>query len=286
VILSEIAHEPIITDGVFEKAQIRRREVGIANTPKVGRNATHLLTGLLKCPQCGTTMYPHVSRSKNRDGTTRDYWYYVCGHHVKSHNGQCQNNGINADWIEAEIVEFTKLLVTSPQFAEDVQQQIGQKVDVSDIDAELTTLQTKLKKLERSKANLERDIDNIADEDRNAARKRRDMNHRLNKLYDDICDTEDGITACEQKKQAVEQNVLTVENVYKMLSVFEELYDKMDAEDRREVIRSLIAEVELYPKATWKKGKSPIKSIKYTFPVSCEVVESFCENESCVCWAV
>lgn len=158
--------------------------------------------------------------------------------------------------------------------------------DVSDIDAELTTLQTKLKKLERSKANLERDIDNIADEDRNAARKRRDMNNRLNKLYDDICDTEDGIAACEQKKQAVEQNVLTVENVYKMLSVFEDLYDKMDAEDRREVIRSLIAEVELYPKATWKKDKSPIKSIKYTFPVSCEVAESFCENESCVCWAV
>lgn len=286
VILSEIAHEAIITDEVFEKAQARRREVGVACAPKVGRNATHLLTGLLKCPQCGTTMYPHVSRSKNRDGTTRDYWYYVCGHHIKSNKGQCQNNGINADWIETEVVEFTKLLVTSPQFAEDVQQQIGQKVDVSDIDAELTTLQTKLKKLERSKANLERDIDNIADEDRNATRKRRDMNNRLNKLYDDICDTEDGIAACEQKKRAVEQNVLTVENVYKMLSVFEELYDKMDAEDRQEVIRSLIAEVELYPKATWKKGKSPIKSIKYTFPVSCEVVESFCENESCVCWAV
>ncbi len=231
-------------------------------------------------------MYPHVSRTKNQDGTVRDYWYYVCGHHVKSHNGQCQGNGISATWIEAEVVEFTKLLVTSPQFAEDVQRQIGQKVDVSDIEAELEALQTKLKKLERNKANLERDIDGIADEDRNAERKRRDMNKRLNKLYDDICDTEDQIAACEQKKQAVEQNVLTVENVYKMLSVFDDLFDKMDAEDRREVIRSLIAEVQLYPKDTWKKGKSPIKSIKYTFPVSCEVIESVCENESYVCWAV
>jgi len=286
VILSDIAHEPIITDEIFEKAQIRRREVGIANAPKVGRTATHLLTGLLKCPQCGTTMYPHVSRTKNQDGTVRDYWYYVCGHHVKSHNGQCQGNGISAAWIESEVVEFTKLLVKNPQFAEDIQQQLEQKVDIADIQSELDNLHSQLKKLERSKSNLERDIDGIVDEDRNAERKRRDMNNRLNKLYDDICDTEDLIAACEQKKLAVEQNILTVENVYRMLSVFDEVFDEMDSEDKREVIRSLVAEVQLHPKDTWDKNHSPVKSIKYTFPVNFEVMDSFCKNDSYVCWAV
>jgi len=48
----------------------------------------------------------------------------------------------------------------------------------------------------------------------------------------------------------------------------------------------LIAEVHLYPKEAWKQGQNPIKEIKYTFPVSPEVLEELGDNlptvETCV----
>ena len=139
-----------------------------------------------------------------------------------------------------------------------------------------------MKKLERSKSNLERDIDDIADEDRNAERKRQDMNRRLNKLYEEIYDVEDQITDCERKKAAVEQDALTRDGVYKMLLAFDKFFDKMSKEDQRKMMECLVSEVHLYPKETWDESKNPIKDIKYTFPVSKEVMESLGENVASV----
>ena len=184
--------------------------------------------------------------------------------------------------METEVIEYTKLLVRNEQFAQDIQAQIGQKMDNSEIEAEIEGCCKRLKKLERSKANLERDIDNISDDDKRAERKRNDMNNRLNKIYEEIYDIEDQITECEKKKSAVEQSEFTKENIYKMLLVFDRLFDKMDEADKRKVLESLIAEVHLYPKDTWDESRNPVKEIKYTFPISREAIASLGENQASV----
>lgn len=286
IISDKIAHEPIISDELFEKAQIKRKEAMATGNPSVGRSSKHLLSGILKCPMCGSSMYAEIRQWTNKDGTKNQKRNYQCGHYAKSKFGQCKKNAIFAEWIEAEVIEYTKLLVRNPQFAEDIQRQIGQKVDVSELDAEIANYRKHLKKLERSKGNLERDIDDIADEDRNAERKRQDMNRRLNKLYEEIYNIEDQITDCERKKSAVEQDALTQDGVYKMLLAFDKFFDKMSKEDQRKMMECLVSEVHLYPKETWDESKNPIKDIKYTFPVSKEVMGALRENlasvETCV----
>lgn len=86
------------------------------------------------------------------------------------------------------------------------------------------------------------------------------------------------ITDCEKKKEAAQQDVLTKENVFKMLLVFDKIFDKMNDVDKRKLIESMIAEVHLHPKETWEEGKNPIKEIKYAFPVSKEVMDALMEN--------
>ena len=282
IMSDEVAHEPIISDELFEKAQVKRKEKSVTGNPSVGRSSKHLLSGILKCPMCGSSMYADASAWTNQDGERRYKRKYQCGHYAKSKYGQCKKNAISAEWIEAEVIEYTKLLVRNPQFAEDIQKQIGQKVDVSELDAEMANYRKRLKKLEKSKGNLEKDIDDIADEDRNAERKRQDMNRRLNKLYEEIYNIEDQITDCERKKAAVEQDVLTKDGVYKMLLAFDKLFDKMSREDQRKMMECLVSEVHLYPKETWDESKNPIKEIKYTFPVSKEVMESLGGNVASV----
>jgi site-specific DNA recombinase len=93
---------------------------------------------------------------------------------------------------------------------------------------------------------------------------------------------EDMITDCEKKKEAAQQDVLTKENVFKMLLVFDKIFDKMNDVDKRKLIESMIAEVHLHPKETWEEGKNPIKEIKYAFPVSKEVMDALRENVASV----
>ncbi len=153
---------------------------------------------------------------------------------------------------------------------------------VSEIDAELENYHKLIKKLEKSKSNLEKDIDIIYDDDKHAERKRQDMNNRLNKIYEKIYNIEDMIIDCEKKKEAAKQDILTKENVFKMLLVFDKIFDKMNDADKRKLLESMIAEVHLHPKNTWQEGKNPIKEIKYAFPVSQEVMEALRENVASV----
>lgn len=120
------------------------------------------------------------------------------------------------------------------------------------------------------------------DDDKNAERKRRDMNNRLNKIYEEIYSIEDQIIDCEMRKASAEQKTLTKDNVYKMLLVFDKIFDKMNDADKRKLIESMILEVKLHPKETWEEGKNPIKEIKYAFSVSDEVMDALRENVASV----
>ena len=282
IVSDDIVHEPIISDELFEAAKRKRQETTTTGNPKIGRGTKHLLSGILKCPMCGSSMYADIVKWTNKDGQVMRKIKYQCGHYAKSKFGQCQKNTIPAEWIEAEVIEYTKLLVRNRQFTEDIKNQIGHKTDVSEIDAELENYHKLIKKLEKSKSNLEKDIDAIYDDDKHAERKRKDMNNRLNKIYEEIYNIEDMITDCEKKKEAAKQDVLTKENVFKMLLVFDKIFDKMNDADKRKLLESMIAEVHLHPKDTWQEGKNPIKEIKYAFPVSQEVMEALRENVASV----
>lgn len=278
IMCSQITHEPIIDDDLFEQARLRRQGI-TASSSKIGRGAKHLLSGILRCPMCGSAMCGDTGSYRIVDGQRVRVLKYQCGHYAGARGGSCKKNAISAEWIESEVIEFTKSLLQNPQFAADIQAQIERQTNGPDIGAEIEGYKKRLKKLETSKANLERDIDNITDEDRNAEHKRRDMNARLNKLYDNIYSIEGQIESAEQKQRAIAQNILTLDTVLKILGAFDELVDVMDAADKRKLIETLIAEVQLHPKDIWEKGRSPIKSIKYTFPISGEVLDALGGND-------
>lgn len=269
-IISDAPHEPIVSEELFEKAQLKcqsTKNPKITGGPAVGRPRKNLLAGLLKCPQCGGAMYAAKKNIQIKSGV-KEYLYYTCGHQSIAKNGHCGRNTILAEWVETEVIEYTRQLVRDPKFEADIQAKIGQKVDSAEIVSEIAGYQAAIKKLERSKANLERDIDQIVDDDRNAQRKREDLNRRLDKIYDEIYDVEDKIAGCEARRVAIEQQNLSAENIYTALRLFDQLYDQMEPEDKRKTLATLISEIHLHPKAMWQDGQNPVKNIKYTFAVS------------------
>ena len=95
-------------------------------------------------------------------------------------------------------------------------------------------------------------------------RKLHDMTLRLDGLYDVIVELEEKIEDVKLRRKAVEQDAITLENIYTLLANFEKVYDKISDEERKSLISSLIKEIEIFP---CDESELPLKSILFNFPV-------------------
>lgn len=55
-----------------------------------------------------------------------------------------------------------------------------------------------------------------------------------------------------------------MENIYKILQHFDELYDIISDKEKKELISTLVNEIQIYPEG---ERELPLKSMKFNFPV-------------------
>lgn len=87
---------------------------------------------------------------------------------------------------------------------------------------------------------------------------------RLDGLYDIIVELEEKIEDVKLRRKAVEQDALTLENIYTLLANFDKVYDKISDEEKKTLISSLIKKIEIFP---CDEAKLRLKSILFNFPV-------------------
>lgn len=92
IMSEEISHKPIVNEEIFEKAQVRLNAKSSKGKPTIGRSTKHLLSGILKCPMCGSSMYADIVQWTNKDGERKQRLKYQCGHYAKAKYGQCKKN--------------------------------------------------------------------------------------------------------------------------------------------------------------------------------------------------
>ncbi|MEE0199092.1 MAG: recombinase family protein [Muricomes sp.] len=276
------SHEALVSEEDFQKVQeIRKvmKEKSWGNH-NISQSRAHLLSGIARCPQCGSAMNVDCNQWTNKDGTFRETFTYVCSHYKRAlGTKQCRRNGISAERLEREVLEYTKKLLRNPKFARDIKAKIGVAVDVTKIQEEIKNYEKELKRLARSRMNLEQDIDNLPD-DKYAERKRNEFNRRLDKIYNQIYETEDRIEGCRRRIVIAEQESLNVEMIYKILLSFDEIYDKMDDREKRELIKCMIKEIKLYLPEEQKEQGHAVKSIVYLFPIEEDVIQSLRVKET------
>ncbi len=95
-------------------------------------------------------------------------------------------------------------------------------------------------------------------------RKLHDMDARLDGMYETIAEIEELIADANLRKKAMEQEAVTLENIYKILLNFSELFNIIDEDEQKNLLTYLIKEIQLNPH--WEK-KSPLKSIEFNFPI-------------------
>ena len=90
--------------------------------------------------------------------------------------------------------------------------------------------------------------------------------------------TENQLVAARAKKMAIEAEKLTGDNIYKVLIFFDKLYSVMDDQEKRQLMESLLSEVQIYeerqPNGQW------LKSIKFKLPIIAEDMSLSLDNDT------
>lgn len=278
-ILSEvISHEAFVSKEDFDKVQEIKAIRGKKGNHNIGQYNAHLLSGIVKCPQCGAPMYIGMTKWTNQDGTERRTESYVCSYATK-HRGTsvCRRNGVVASQVEDEVMEYTRKIVRNPQFIKDLQEKVMAAVDMTEVENDITAYKKQQSALQRSRDSLEQDIDRIAPDDKYAERRRADMTRRLNAPYDQNYKAEDLLQESLMKKATLESKRMSVQSMIGILSPFDAIYDRMNAAERRDLVKYLISEVELFPREEQKTQKRFVKAIAYKFPIEQKVLTQFDE---------
>ena len=264
-IIADGQHDAIIDEELWNEAHEKRELTGIKSPSKIGRDRAHLLSGILKCPKCGGPMYTNKHAWTNKDGTYKEIYYYVCSKARTARGKSCDYKAmLKKTDIEPLVIEAIRELIKNQDFAAEIKSRIGKEIDTSTLNRELKNYENKLREVELNKTRLENEIDGLPEDTRFRERKLHDMTLRLDGLYDTIVELEEKIEDVKLRRKAVEQDAITLENIYTLLENFDKVYDKISDEEKKSLISSLIKEIEIFP---CDEAELPLKSILFNFPV-------------------
>ena len=259
-------HEGIISEEMWQKAkEIRefRRERHEMSLRSTGRAS--LLSGILKCPACGTSMHMSVYRNKKGD----EYFYYRCEHSKKLTGQKCNyTRHLRQDELDSQVFQAVSMMVDYGQFAKEVHNKLVQEVDVKQLELQTQTAKKALKSTRLNKRQLEVDMDNLSYDTPHYEKKRKDLERRLEDLYDREEEQEDTLVSLEARYANVKENKIKEDTVYDMLRNFTTLYDKFSDKEKKRFYNLLIERIDLYEEPL--DNGQRVKSIRFKFPLTGE----------------
>ena len=275
-------HEGIVSEELWNAAQIKLLAQSKRYEP-VNRSKTeqaHLLSALVKCPICGAGMYSNKCTKRKKDGTPyKSFSYYSCKHRKMQRGQKCDfNKQIQEEVLDNAVVEVIIKLVSNPKFAAMMQEKINSKVDTTAIEQEIAAAEKQLRQYYSIKSKIMEEIDTLDPDDRHYIIRKSDLDERLYRMYDKIEEAENNLMDARAKKQAIETDKITGDNIYKVLICFEKLYNVMNPLERKKLMEHLISEIQIYPER--QPNGQWLKSIKFRLPIVEKDIDLCLDNES------
>ena len=261
-------HEAIVDQELWEAARIRRKETGVKWNKTHSLEHEHILSGILRCPVCGSGLVGTVRRRKNKkSGEYKDDFYYKCLHRKKIDDIHFCNFRLvlNQDEINHQTEEIILDMVADPEFRNYMVSKLNEKVDVSSLETEKNQVREQLRQVMGAKKKLTEMMERLDIGDKHYDRKYQDMQDRQNVLYDRISELEEAIADIEVKISGAYEEKITTDQLYKILLNFDKMYYKMSDLEKKRFMREFIEGIELYPEK--QKDGRILKQISLGFPV-------------------
>lgn len=262
-------HEAIVSEETWKIAFERRKDLADKHTHEkiYSLDHEHILSGILKCPVCGSSMYGSVNRKRKKDGTFyKDTFYYVCKHRtlangvVCSYHRQPPQKPIN-DEVEAIVLEALR----SPMFADIMKKELENHTDENAIQARIDGMKKQIAQHNGAKDKIARTMDNLDIMDPQYEAKYNDLQKRLDQLYDQIALIEKDMREAQAELNSVFQGKATIENAYEMLDLVREVFPVVSDADKKSIMRDMLDSVEIFEER--QKNGRYVKAVHFKFPV-------------------
>ena len=267
-------HEALVDEELWNKTQLKiatqakKYEV----VDRIKNQQRHLLSGIVKCPICGTGMYGNKAIKRKKDGSKyKDFYYYGCKHRKFVNGEKCTyNKQINENVLNGAVIEIVSKAINNSKLLSIMKEKINTKIDTSEIDLEINNYEKQLRQFQLLKNNLIGEIDMLDPEAKHYIVIKNDLNERLYSMYDKIEDVRELLNDASARKKTIEEEKLTSDNIYEILMHFDKLYSKMSNDEQRKFIELIIEEIQIYEER--QQNGQWIKSIKFKLPM---IEESF-----------
>ncbi|MSS13799.1 recombinase family protein [Porcincola intestinalis] len=262
-------HEAIISEEEWEAVRKKRESLYRRNEKTDGPDRVSLLSGLVKCPVCGSGLVMKKDKhvNKNRGGYYKTIYYYVCRNHQKANGRTCPfSHAYNQDKMDSAIFEIIRKVSAAPEFKHAVLSASMEEADGEKMESQLQQMRRKLQRLEIKKKKLGMILDNLDIFDEEYDRKYEDTQMAIDGIYDEIDETECRIQEVIRQIEASKHDSRSVKNIEVMLDNFEKIYEKMSCQEKREMYRMFIERIDVFPEE--QSDGRILKSISFQFPLA------------------
>lgn len=263
-------HEPIVSEDDWYKAQVKRLKNAYKREKTHSLEHAHVLSGLLRCPECGAPMYGVVNRKKKpgSDEYYKDMWYYHCKNRriVTGHKCSFRKN-IRQEVLNNEVFAFVRYVFGGENSLKDkVMRKAGSDESLNELLADKERLEKEREKLESQKEKQLRrinalDIDDEFYDDLMTTYREglRDINDRISLMDTNLYKTNLAIENAQGESVSLE---IFKHMVDLLLSEFEMLSDA----DAKAMMNAFIEKIELFPEKQENGGW--VKSVQFKVPLN------------------
>ena len=265
-VIAQGVHETILTEEEWNAVQEKRERLSKNRYELDNPERISLLSGLVRCPMCGSGMIHTKNKRINRNhgGYYKTIHYYACNNSRKSNGMTCLfRHTYNQEKIDSSVFEIIQRLTTLPEYKNAVTANLQNQATVEQLEERLKQERKELRKEELNNRKLGEQLDALDIMADGYEVTYDQILAEIDEGYDKIEEIERKIRSIMRKLESLKQGFKASENIERMLNHFTKLYDHMSCQERREMYRLFIDHIEVLPE-TRKDGKM-LKSISFRF---------------------
>ena len=265
-VIAQGVHETILTEEEWNAVQEKRERLSKNRYELDNPERISLLSGLVRCPMCGSGMIHTKNKRINRNhgGYYKTIHYYACNNSRKSNGMTCSfRHTYNQEKIDSSVFEIIQRLTTLPEYKNAVTANLQNQATVEQLEERLKQERKELRKEELNNRKLGEQLDALDIMADGYEVTYDQILAEIDEGYDKIEEIERKIRSIMRKLESLKQGFKASENIERMLNHFTKLYDHMSCQERREMYRLFIDHIEVLPE-TRKDGKI-LKSISFRF---------------------
>lgn len=198
-----------------------------------------LVSGIIKCLNCGSSMLPKVTQRKTSNGDLK--FDYICDLKYKSRGIKCQCKNSNGNEVDSLVMDTIRNL-TRPdsEFYQAIKKlTISTKIETNDITTEIRTLENTYRKNQTSIENL---LDNLKYVDTSLVS---DISKQVLELKQKNDEIEIELNVLNKNIPTEINDTETAGLVLKIMDTYIDEFDNLDLVTKRNLIRMFISSIQV-----------------------------------------